>query len=119
MSLGIVVLLVLVGAAAIFVAAPLLRADPAAAERGSERLGQARDLQSRHDMLLASLKDLEDDRATDKIDEADYLELKARLSAQAIEVMKQRDGLAEAEARERRAGPRPLPDPDASPEAQA
>lgn len=111
MTAGIVVFLVLLAAAVAFIVAPLLRADAAEAERVSRGLSEARELQSEHDMVLASLKDLEDDRATDKIDEADYEALKARLTSQAVDVMKRMD--AKQRERDRPDRPRPVRPPDA------
>jgi len=78
-----------------FVAAPLLRRDAAEAERLASAASEAGDLQSRKEMLLTSLKDLEDDYSTNKMDAADYEELKARLSTQAVDVMKRIDELEE------------------------
>ena len=82
-----VVILLVAAAVLVFVAAPLLRVDAAQAEEQSRRIGEASELQSRHDMLLAALKDLEDDRATGKLDDADYESLKTRLTAEAVEVL--------------------------------
>jgi hypothetical protein len=62
-------------------------------------------------MLLSSLKDLEDDRQTDKIAERDYEQLKTRLSTQAIDIMQRLDAAEEEREREherQRAGSRPL-----------
>ena len=97
-----------------YVASPLLvrrdeGSDPAEAERG---LAEARELQSRHTMLLASLKDLEDDRLTEKLSEADYVELKQRLTDEAVETMRAIDAHEEARKRPLPRGPRPLPDPE-------
>ena len=39
------------------------------------------------------MRDLEDDRTTAKIDDADYEEMRTRLSAEAIEVMRAMDEL--------------------------
>ena len=89
------VVLLLAAAVVVYVAAPLFRRSDPGSERVAAHLSERRELQSRHDMVLAALKDLEDDRATDKIGEADYDDMKARLSTRAIEVMKQLDGLAE------------------------
>ena len=47
-------------------------------------------------MLLAALKDLEDDRATGKIDQNDYSRLKTELTTETVDIMKQLDALAEA-----------------------
>ena len=76
-----------------FVAAPLFRADAAEAERVVSRTSERRELLSRKEMLLSSLRDLEDDRSTGKIDERDYEKLKGQLEAQAVEVMKRLDAL--------------------------
>jgi len=94
LTAGVVIVLVLAFVGAAFVAAPLLREAGPEAALTSPALANARDLQSRRDMLLASLRDLEDDHATDKISLADYEELHGRLSAQAIEVL---DGLDDLE----------------------
>jgi len=74
------------------VAAPLFNS--ARAGRHSppeEALSEARDLLARQNMLVTSLRDLEDDHATDKINDEDYAELHARLSAEAIAVMRKLD----------------------------
>lgn len=100
MTAAVVIVLVLALAAAAFVAAPLLREAAAEPRHASPALAGARELQSRRDMLLASLRDLEDDRATDKISPEDYEELHGRLSARAIEVL---DGLDDLERDRERA----------------
>jgi hypothetical protein len=81
---------------AIIVLAPLFRPDAKQAERRSQALSAEQDLSARHGMALAALRDLEDDRQTGKIGDADYVALKARLEARAIELMKSLDGLAAA-----------------------
>ena len=96
---GTVLFVLLALAAAAFVLAPLWRRDAAEAERRSSALSDARELESKREMLLASLKDLEDDRATGKIDDADYAELRSRLSAEAIAAMQRLDELEEEEKR--------------------
>jgi len=97
-----------------FVIAPLRRPDAAQAERIGAAVSEERDLRSRHEMLLSSLKDLEDDRATGKLDDADYHGLKGDLSSQAVGVMKQLDALERA-----RHGSTPVPLPDADPKGPA
>lgn len=89
------VLLVVMLASAVgaFVLAPLFRPDAAEAERVAGRLSEAQDLQSQREMALAALRDLEDDRQTGKIGDADYAELKARLSARAVDVLERLDRL--------------------------
>lgn len=111
MTAGILVLLALATAALVFVVAPLMRSDVGDVERASRGLSEARELQSEHDMLLASLKDLEDDRATDKIGDDDYEALKSRTTRQMIEVMKRMDAMKRE--RDRAGGPRPVRPPDA------
>jgi len=94
MTTGILIVLLVGLAAAVYVAAPLLRHDALEAEERPEAaIGELRELHERQQMLLASLKDLEDDRATDKLDEQDYERLKAELSGQAIEAMQGIDAL--------------------------
>ena len=92
MIFGTLLLLLLAAAALVFVMAPLFgRAQPDADESAETALGSLRELHARQQMLLAALKDLEDDRATDKIGDSDYEQLKQRLSTEAIEVMRQLD----------------------------
>lgn len=90
---AIAVLGLLVLAALVWIVGPMLRSTSTQANEQTEGLGRARELQSRHQQLLASLRDLEDDRTTAKLDEADYAEMRARLSAEAIEVMRAMDTL--------------------------
>lgn len=99
MTLGLLLSLGVAAAATWFVVAPLLRRDAAEAERVGAVKSEERDLRSRHEMLLAALKDLEDDRATGKIDDADYARMHGELSAQAVAVMKQLDTLDLARSR--------------------
>ncbi len=117
MILGTVLVLLLAAAALVFVMAPLLRRGrPDANERDEASLASLRELHARQQMLLAALKDLEDDRATDKIGDSDYEQLKQRLSTEAIEVMRRLDAAEhereQALEREREAS-RPLRYPGA------
>ena len=112
MTAGMLLTLLIAVAAAVFVVLPLLRRDALESEERPEAsIGKLRESHERQQMLLASLKDLEDDRATDKLDEQDYEQLKSELSGQAIEVMQRIDALEqehdEALAQEREAS-RPL-----------
>jgi hypothetical protein len=92
------VIALVVGALALFVAAvvlaPLFRPDAREAERVSNALSIEQDLHTRHAMAVAGLRDLEEDRQTGKIGDADYADLRAKLEARAIELMKRLDGLA-------------------------
>jgi len=81
-------------AVAVVVLQPLFRPDAQEAERVSNALSTEQDLSTRHTMALAALRDLEDDRQTGKIGDADYAALRARLEASAVELMKSLDGLA-------------------------
>lgn len=81
---------------AVVVLAPLFRPDAQQAERKANALSAEQDLSTRHAMALAALRDLEDDRQTGKIGDADYAQLRARLEARAVELMKSLDGLAAA-----------------------
>ena len=117
MTLGFILVLLAAALATAFVVAPLLRRD--ATDPESVRPGttdQLRELHTQQQALLASLKDLEDDHATDKIGDEDYEALNQRLTAEAIEVMRQLDGAQREqealEERERQAT-RPLQYPGA------
>lgn len=79
---------------AVVVLAPLFRPDAQEAERVSNALSTEQDLHMRHAMAVAGLRDLEEDRQTGKIGDADYAALRAKLEARAIELMKSLDGLA-------------------------
>ncbi len=106
MTEGVLIVMVLALATLVFVLAPLLARDAAQAERVAAQVSREMDLQAEHEMLL---KDLEDDRASDKLDDHDYRQLQAELSARAVEVLKQLDQL-EAPPR-----PRPIEDPPGTP----
>lgn len=104
------IVVILLSAAVLgFVAAPLLRSDAAEAERIVSAESAAVDLHSKQSMLLASLKDLKDDRATGKLDESDYVEFEKQISTEALEVMTQIEQLENSPAQEPELGPRPLP----------
>jgi hypothetical protein len=91
-----VIVAVLALTVAVLVLAPLFRPDAQQAERTSNALSAEQDLSTRHGMALAALRDLEDDRQTGKIGDADYAQMRARLEARAVELMKSLDGLAAA-----------------------
>jgi len=93
MTGAIIVLGLLALATLAWIVVPILRPASTHSDEHAASLGRARELQSRHQQLLASLRDLEDDHTTDKIDEADYDEMRNRLSAEAIEVMRAMDEL--------------------------
>jgi hypothetical protein len=95
MIAGVILSLLVATAAVAFVVAPLMRKDAAEAERVAMAISELEELQSRREMLLVALKDLEDDRVTNKINNEDYAELHARLTGQAVEVMKQIDAREE------------------------
>ena len=103
MSLGTGIFLALAAVIAVLVLAPLFRRDADERERTSSAASEIRELHSRHEMALAALKDLEDDRATGKIGDDDYQELKAGMTVQAVELMKRLDALEEPRPRHPRA----------------
>jgi hypothetical protein len=84
--------------AAAFVLAPLFRKDAAEAERVASALSEAEEMNSQREMALTALRDLEEDRATGKIDDRDYAEMKARLEGRAVEILKRLDALGDPTA---------------------
>jgi hypothetical protein len=90
-SPGAVFGLVLAAGAVAFILAPLIRGESEVERKRSTVDSVLQDLEARHEMALGALKDLEDDRQTGKIDDLDYRELKAKLTAEAVEIMKQLD----------------------------
>ncbi len=88
-------ILLLAAAAAAFVLAPVLRKDALEEDRSRAVPGELADLLAEREMILAGLRDLEDDRDTGKVGEQDYGELRARLSARAVEILKRLDELGE------------------------
>jgi hypothetical protein len=112
MILGVLLAVLLAVTALGYVLAPLLRGDALDSDERSEAtLDELRTLHARKQMLLVSLKDLEDDRQTEKIGPDDYERLKARLSTQTVEVMRRIDAVEKERermlAQERKAS-RPL-----------
>jgi hypothetical protein len=79
---------------AVVVLAPLFRPDAQEAERVSNALSVEQDLNTRHAMAIAGLRDLEEDRQTGKIGDDDYAALRAKLEARAVDLMKRLDELA-------------------------
>jgi cytochrome c-type biogenesis protein CcmF len=106
------VLLLFVVATAALILAPLLRSDATEAERVARKVSEEMDVQSRHQQALAALKELEDDRATDKITDDDYARMKGQLTVRAVELMKQLDEFEARRAEAQRAS-RPIPHPSA------
>ncbi len=102
MTIGTILALLLAVVAVGFILAPLFRADAAHEERVTARLSEEEDLLSQREMASASLRDLEDDRATGKIGDQDYAAAKTELTARAVAAMKRLDEIAAA-----RANPRP------------
>lgn len=106
MTLGTVLAILLIAAAVVFVLAPLFRKDAAILERRASALSEEEELASQQEMAMASLKDLEDDRATGKVADNEYEDVKARLTRRAVEILKRQDDLAA-----RKSGPHAVPDP--------
>lgn len=88
------VIVAIAGVAAAFVLAPLFRPDAAEAERVARAMSAEQEMTARHAMSVAALRDLEEDRATGKIGDSDYAEMKAKLTSDALETMKALDALS-------------------------
>ena len=94
MSSGTLIFLLLgTAVVAIYILQPLLRGGRQQEVFDAERLAEARTLESRQNMLVTALRDLEDDLAGDKIDQQDYDNLYARLTRETLEVMSELDEL--------------------------
>ena len=111
MTLGALAAALLGLVALVYIVAPLLRGENAPAAREAAAASEARDLLSQREMLLASLRDLEDDHATAKVSDEDYENLKQQLTRQAVEVLKRLDDATAAVQQElERPMLRPVPD---------
>lgn len=99
MTLGALVSIGIAAGTVAFVLAPLFRKDSPSERREESATLEIQELRSHHEMALAALKDLEDDRATGKIGDADYNELRAKLTSQAVETMKRLDSLEEGRSK--------------------
>jgi len=117
MTAGIIVVTLLAAAGVAILMAPLLRVDAARAELLADHRSAERDLASHQATILASLKELDEDRENHKIGDDDYDSLKAQLTHQAIEIMKRIDE-AKAKRRANEAPPRPRPVPETGSESE-
>lgn len=109
MTAALLVTFGLAAAAVAFVMAPLWRSASDRGESRSESSDALTELRSQREMLLGALRDLEDDRAMEKIDPGDYATMKTRLSAQAIEVIDRLERLEASAAPAAPAGGAVLP----------
>jgi hypothetical protein len=119
MSAGVAASLIVAALAAAYIIIPLLRREAARTEIAAAVSSEAREAQSQYDMLMSSLKDLEDDRATDKIGEEDYRELHARLTGQVVEVMRRLDGLRAQRSKAKEKAQRTIPHPSSTPSGKS
>jgi len=83
--------LVLLAAALAFVAYPLLKPELAESAGKAFTENELSDLLYKKDAVYTAIKDLEFDRSTGKIDDADYEEMKAGFEMEALAVLKQID----------------------------
>jgi phage-related minor tail protein len=97
MSLPALLSLAILVAVGAWIAAPLFRSDAIEAERAARQLSERSELLSRKEQMLQALRDLEDDRETGKINDHDYRELHARLTAETAEVLAKMDEIDAAE----------------------
>ncbi|HUC43795.1 MAG TPA: hypothetical protein VMR65_07150, partial [Candidatus Sulfotelmatobacter sp.] len=67
--------------------------------RVAQRVSEEEDLHAQNAMALSALRDLEEDRATGKIGDDDYAEIKAALEQRAVDLMKRIDALPAARER--------------------
>jgi hypothetical protein len=86
---------VLAIAVATWVVAPFFRPDALETERVARALSAEEDLHTRYTMTVAALRDLDEDRATGKVGDADYDAQRSLLSSRAVDLMKQLDDLGE------------------------
>lgn len=107
MTAGTVFVLLLAAVLVVLVVAPLFRRDALVAERVRAAQSEDVEIESERSMVLTALRDLEDDRATGKVDQADHADMHGRLTARAIELMQRADALAAERAQP--AGPKALP----------
>ena len=110
MSYPLLAISLIAAGLAAWILAPLFRADAAVIERQAGRISERAELVSRRDQLLAALRDLEDDRETGKMNDRDYRELEAKLTAETAEVMRRLDEMT-TEERAAAVQPRPSPVP--------
>jgi hypothetical protein len=111
LTAALIVVALIVLATLAWVARPLLGPEVPPGERQRGAGAELAALRAERDRLLAALKDLEDDRATDKIGDADYAPLRARLTVQAVETLRRLDELGEAGAGSPAQGGRPAGPP--------
>ena len=67
--------------------------EKASQKESSSAFHEKEDLRYRKEEVLGAINDLEYDFKMKKMSEADYLQIKSRLSAQAVEIMKKLDEL--------------------------
>jgi len=101
MTAGIALIFLAAACVAAFVLAPLFRTQRASGEAASSALSEEQELTSQREMALSALRDVEDDRATGKIDERDYEEIKARLTTRAVAILKRLDEISAPRSRPR------------------
>jgi hypothetical protein len=98
--MDVLLIMVILGAAVVFVTSPLRRASAAGEITESPELESAEpavaELEAARDAKLRELRDAELDRRTGKLSEADYHALDATLRAEAIDILRELD-----QARER------------------
>jgi hypothetical protein len=91
---AILIGLVILAATAFYVSRPLRQSQPAAKPGGADALS----LEAQRESLYTQIKELDLDHATGKVNEKDYARLRADLVAQAAEVLRQIDGVAQPAA---------------------
>lgn len=85
-------------AAALLVLMPILRPGPAVEPRTPFSEPEDDPLEQRKELALAALKEIEFDRATGKLSEADYQAMLTRYTKEAVEALREVDAAAAAAA---------------------
>ncbi len=107
MVAGVIVALLILSGATLWVAWPLFRPESAREmEEPSPLMACARELESRREMLLSTLRDLDEDREANKLDPQDHAEIRGRLAVEAADVLRRIDeNRAALDSEERRRFP--------------
>ena len=92
--MAILIGLVILAAVAYYVSRPLTQSRRAVTANGPDTLSLA----AQRDTLYTQIKELDMDHATGKVNDDDYARVRADLMAQATEVLKQIDGVAQQPA---------------------
>lgn len=94
--LALIIVILLLGAVAVFVTGPL-RSDAAERERAQDE-GRRADLEAARDAKYREIRDLEMDHRTGKLSDEDWRVLDRELRAEAVDILHELDGLGDPPA---------------------